>query len=120
MGILGEEDFYDQLLQSFVYVHPAYIDNSPKSLCEAQMIGIPIIASNVCGGSSLIHNLNRVLVPANAPYELAYWLQELFTNSEFISLLGKNAKKKVLTRNSITKIVSELLSAYKNIMSKEL
>ena len=33
-----------ELVNSSFYIHPSYIDNSPNSVCEAQILGIPVIA----------------------------------------------------------------------------
>lgn len=61
-----------QLRESTVYVHPSYIDNSPNSVCEAQYLGVPVIATNVGGVSSLIDNgMNGILVQSHDAYMLA-------------------------------------------------
>ncbi len=39
-----------QFLDANVYVMPSAIENSPNSLCEAQMLGTPVVAS-YCGGT---------------------------------------------------------------------
>lgn len=63
-----------------MYVHPAYIDNSPNALCEAMLLGVPCIASYVGGIPSIIQNeVSGLLAPANEPYYLAekiYWLSK--------------------------------------------
>ena len=38
-----------QFLDANVYVMPSAIENSPNSLCEAQILGTPVVAS-YCGG----------------------------------------------------------------------
>lgn len=42
--------------KSFCLLHPSYLDNSPNSVCEAQVAGFPVIASDVGGVGSLIRN----------------------------------------------------------------
>ncbi len=102
-----------ELLDAHVYVHPSYIDNSPNSLCEAQMLGVPIIATNVGGLSTLIeHRRTGLLVPANAPYELAYWLKELIGNKMLAESLSVNGSQMALERHNKSKIVQALFSAY--------
>ena len=37
-GIVSAEELANSLSEATVYVHPSYIDNSPNSICEAQVI----------------------------------------------------------------------------------
>lgn len=72
LGILSEDELKNTLLSSDIYVHTAYIDNSPNALCEAMILGLPCIASYVGGISSLMKNgESGILVPVNEPYYLA-------------------------------------------------
>ena len=54
IGILSQNDLKNRLISSSLFIHPSYIENSPNSVCEAQSLGIPVIATNVGGISSLI------------------------------------------------------------------
>ena len=102
-----------ELLDAHVYVHPSYIDNSPNSVCEAQMLGVPIIATNVGGVSTLIeHHRTGLLVPANAPYELVYWLKELIGNKMVADSLSVNGSQVALERHNKSNIVQALFNAY--------
>ncbi len=117
LGSKNAEELCDIELKSDVYVHPSYIDNSPNSLCEAQLLGLPIIATNVGGVSSLVeNNISGILVPANAPYELAYHLKALYYNKTLCEALSKNAKEKSNIRHNKTIILQELIKSYKDII----
>lgn len=50
LGSLSEKQMKQQFLDANVYVMPSAIENSPNSLCEAQMLGTPVVAS-YCGGT---------------------------------------------------------------------
>lgn len=50
LGTLGEMQMKQQFLDANVYVMPSAIENSPNSLCEAQILGTPVVAS-YCGGT---------------------------------------------------------------------
>lgn len=50
LGTLSELEMKQAFLDANVYVMPSSIENSPNSLCEAQILGVPIIAS-YCGGT---------------------------------------------------------------------
>lgn len=49
-GQLDEEGMLQEYLKANVFVLPSAIENSPNSLGEAQMLGMPFVAS-VCGGT---------------------------------------------------------------------
>lgn len=50
LGMLSEAQMKQQFLDANVYVMPSAIENSPNSLCEAQILGTPVVAS-YCGGT---------------------------------------------------------------------
>lgn len=50
LGTLGEMQMKQQFLDANVYVMPSAIENSSNSLCEAQILGTPVVAS-YCGGT---------------------------------------------------------------------
>lgn len=50
LGALTETQMKQAFLDANVYVLPSAIENSPNSLCEAQILGVPVVAS-YCGGT---------------------------------------------------------------------
>lgn len=117
LGILSAEELCQKELQSSIYVHPTYIDNSPNSLCEAQMLGIPCIATYVGGIPSLIHDgEDGILVPTNAPYEIAHHIINICFNTELATTLSTNGIQNSSARHNKEKITAELLSCYKKIV----
>ena len=117
MGVLNAVQICENMQQSNVYVHPSYIDNSPNALCEAQLVGIPVIATYVGGIPSLVaHKENGLLVPANAPHETAYWLQYLYNNPDVMLQLGKKARETAMVRHSKEKIVDDVIQVYEKLI----
>lgn len=117
-GIVNCESLIENLLNSDFYVHSSYIDNSPNSICEAQMLGLPVISTNVGGISSLIENeYSGILVPANDPYHLASKIISLIKDIEKTSLISKNGREVALVRHNKNKIVSDVLKIYHKIIT---
>jgi len=56
LGSLEVNEMVEAMKISRFMVHPSYIDNSPNSICEAQILGLPVVATNVGGVESLIEN----------------------------------------------------------------
>lgn len=116
---MNEEELTSQLLRSSVYVHPSYIDNSPNSLCEAQMLGLPVIATNVGGVSTLISNGETgFLVPANAPYELAYLIKQLQQSQDLQTTIARKGAAAAALRHDRDTIAKALLSTYETIVTE--
>lgn len=102
-----------------IFIHPSYIDNSPNSVCEAQICGLPVIAANVGGVSSLIeHKKTGLLVPANAPYDICYWIKELINNDNLRESLSNNAVFTAKERHNPQTIVKNILEVYQSILKK--
>lgn len=117
MGVASAELLYDSLKQSTIYFHPSYIDNSPNSVCEAQLLGIPVVATNVGGISSIVNDgINGYLVPANDPFQAAYCINELFFNEEINKAFGDKGQKIATMRHNRQTIVNELLGNYDKIL----
>jgi len=97
------------------YIHPSYIDNSPNSVCEAQLLGVPIIACDVGGLSSLIDDgKNGWLVPSNAPYEIVYLLEH--RRDLPLSQISNSAIEIATQRHDRSKIVEQLMLTYKELL----
>lgn len=110
-GVASSEELHDALCHATAYVHTSYIDNSPNSLCEAQILGCTPVSTNVGGIPSLIKNGETgYLVPSNDPYQLAFLLDDLFLHPKRNLEIGKAAKEIALDRHNSDKIVNKLLS----------
>lgn len=117
VGKLNPLEIVKEMNSAEVFVHPSYIDNSPNSLCEAQMLGLPVIACDVGGVSSLIkHKENGLLVPSNGVYEIVYYLRLLFNEADLRAQLGAQAQITANQRHDKEKITSSLLRIYKNLV----
>ena len=116
-GVTDASNLKKQISNSTLFVHPSYIDNSPNSVCEAQLLGSTVIAANVGGLPSLIENsVNGFLVPANDPYQLAYLIQELYSDPDLNISIGQKAKEIALQRHDQKKISDNLLDIYSKLL----
>lgn len=97
-----------------LYVQPSYTDNSPNSICEAQCLGLPIIASYAGGIPSLFDSRydKDLMIPINDPYILASKILELSKNAQRLIKLGELNRSFALKRNSDQNISQQLFNAY--------
>jgi len=120
MGVASAEDLQKELSTATAYVHLSYIDNSPNSVCEAQLLGVPVVATNVGGIPSLIENdKTGFLVPANDPYQTAFIINSLATDEELNVKIGNHARAVAQKRHDKKDIVESLISTYNNILYEE-
>lgn len=116
-GFLNSSQLKELLLSSDLYVHTAYIDNSPNSICEAQYLGMPIIATYVGGIPSLIESgKDGLLIPANDPFTLAGLIMDLANDKGSCISLGQASMIKARKRHNPDCIIRDLLHCYKEII----
>lgn len=120
LGRCSADEIKDNLLKSSLYVHPSYIDNSPNSVCEAQFLGLPIIATYVGGVPSLFSKSypQDMLVPTNDPYYLAAKIIEVASDKKLqisMSEMNLNIAEK---RHSDESIYKDLMFCYTSIINK--
>ena len=108
-GVLPAERIISLLQDASVFVHPSFIDNSPNSLCEAQYLGVPAIATDVGGIPTLMASQPWNLVPPGDPKALASRIMRVSPED--------NQMADALVRHDKAKIIDELLSAYEFIIN---
>lgn len=111
LGVKTAQEIKRLELSSNLYFHPSYIDNSPNSVCEAQVLGMPVIAVNVGGVSSLVENEN--LIPSNEPHIAASKIIYVYNNNAIYSQNRETAS--IISRHDKHDIIESLLNGYKKI-----
>lgn len=113
----SQQELVEAITNSHCYVHTSYIDNSPNSLCEAQILGAPVLATHVGGISSLVnHGVSGLLFPANDPYTLASLLKRMASDRPLAEKIGEGARKEALHRHDSENIKNTLVKIYKEIL----
>jgi glycosyltransferase involved in cell wall biosynthesis len=115
-GIKNTDEIIELLSETLLYIHTSYIDNSPNSLCEAQIMGVPTMATNVGGISSLIEDgKDGFLVPANDPYFLASRIVQLSKNVSYLKEISNKGKEKAQKRHLKETILNQLIQSYNEL-----
>jgi glycosyltransferase involved in cell wall biosynthesis len=118
-GKLGAVDLINTQLSADIFIHPSHIDNSPNSVCEAMLLGMPIIATYTGGtGSLLIDKKEGILIQDGDPYSMAGTIWELIRNPEYAAELGKNARLRAMERHNPDEIVNNLMDIYSRLTVK--
>lgn len=117
LGIQTPEQMMQLMSSSTMYVHTAYIENSPNSICEAQIIGMPIVSTMVGGIATLVRNgIEGDLLPANDPWQIANAIVELAKDTKRMQMYSEQSRKHALERHAPNNVLSQLLSCYKDLV----
>ncbi|MCC8426193.1 glycosyltransferase family 4 protein [Mucilaginibacter sp. UR6-11] len=120
MGKLDEQSLVDALLKANIYVATSHIENSPNSLCEALLLGMPCIATYAGGTGSLITDgHDGLLIQDGDPYSMTGAIIELNENKELAIAMGKKARIRGLLRHNIETITRELLAIYEDVSADQ-
>lgn len=119
LGVMDEESLVKMLLGSDIYVHPSYIENSSNSVCEAQMLGMPVVAADAGGTSSIVEDgRTGILVPPGDAEATAEAIAALAADRTKAAETAEAAASAAASRHDRKKIVSSLLSVYQRILQE--
>ena len=119
LGFCSPKRLIDEMCQSTIYVHTAYIENSPNSICEAQIIGLPLVSTMVGGIATLVRNgIEGDLLPANDPWQLADAIVELAKDKVRMKAYSENSRRHALDRHNPEHILSQLLRCYNDLVRR--
>lgn len=118
LGPLNEKQMKEQYLRSHVFVSPSTIENSPNSLGEAMMLGVPCISSDVGGVKNLIeHNKEGFVYQSDAPYMLAFYIKKYFGDIEVSKRFSDAGKAHAQKTHDRVKNINRLLQIYEEIIN---
>lgn len=118
IGPTRESILVKRMLDSDIFIHPSHIDNSPNSLCEAMVLGMPIISTNVGGIQSLLTDQKEgILVQDGETFGLAGAILELINDPSKRIAYGKAARQRAIERHQPNEIVKQQLFIYKDILN---
>ena len=119
-GKMTADELLKAELDADVFVHPSHIDNSPNSVCEAMLIGMPVIATDTGGTGSLLNDGKEgVLIQDGDPHSLAGALLELSNDRSYAAQLGRNARERAGQRHAPEEITDNLLNIYFGLIKKK-
>ena len=113
LGYLTEKEMCKQYLKSNVHVCTSSIENSPNSLGEAMILGVPSVVSNVGGIPDLFnHKEDGLIYSPYEPYMLAYHICEIFKHTEKAEYYSENSRKHAMNTYNKNNNFRELCNIY--------
>ena len=103
-------------LSAHVFVSPSSIENSPNSLGEAMLLGVPSVTSDVGGVKNMLeHGKEGYVYPFDEAYMIAYYVSKIFDDDSLATEMSKNAKAHAQITHNREKNLETLLTIYRNI-----
>jgi glycosyltransferase involved in cell wall biosynthesis len=116
-GPLNSENIVEEFLRAHIFVCPSSIENSPNSLGEAQILGVPSISSFVGGiPDMVINNFDGLLYRHEDYFMLSALIKELFLNTDLCIKISKNSITTASLRHDLEVNSNQTLNIYKQII----
>ena len=116
MGKLSAEGMKQAYLDANVFALPSTIENSPNSLGEAMLLGVPCVAADVGGVTTMMtHEKEGFVYQSTAPYMLAHYICKVFAMEDEAVSLGKAAGVHASATHDPEKNLQDLLTIYQTL-----
>ena len=113
VGSLDEKKMCERFLQSHVFILPSSIENSPNSLGEAMLLGVPIVATDVGGVKNMLtHDVEGFIYQHDAPYMLGHYIMTIFDCDKTALIFSENSRVHANATHDKEKNLREILSIY--------
>ncbi len=116
LGNLDEQQMVAQLLSANAFVCPSAIENSSNSVCEAQLAGLPVVASYVGGMMDLVDDgTTGFLYRFEETEMLAEKLCRIFADDKLAAAISQNEREAAAIRHDRKAIAAALWEIYNEI-----
>ena len=116
LGSLSAEEMKAQYLKANVFALPSTIENSPNSLGEAMLLGVPRVSADVGGVTNLMtHNQEGLIYQSTAPYMLAHYIMQVFAMEEQAGAYGQKAHAHAAMTHNPGRNLQTLLAIYRDL-----
>ena len=117
-GPLNVTEMIKEFQKSHIYICPSSIENSPNSLGEAQLLGVPCIASYVGGIPDMIDHLKSGILYRFEEFEmLADNITRIFEDNQIAKILSNNGIDAAQLRHSRRNNNERTINIYNSILS---
>lgn len=114
---LSAEEVAEELCHAEVFCLPSLGENSPNSLGEAMLLGVPSIVTDVGGNASLLKNGEEgFIVPSSDPAVLAEAIDIMFSDPLYARKIGQAGYDYAVRRYDPATVVKQLQNAYNGMI----
>ncbi len=118
LGKLSAEQMKEQLLKCNLFICPSILENSPNSMAEAMLLGVPTIAAETGGIPSMLEkNVDGLLFEPGNPQDLAKCIRQMFREPVIAAVYGDNARKHAMITHDASENYKRLIEIYRTMIS---
>ncbi|SEK70478.1 Glycosyltransferase involved in cell wall bisynthesis [Pseudobutyrivibrio ruminis] len=119
LGELTTDQMIEQYQKANVFLSSSIIENSSNSICEAMMIGTPVVSSLVGGIPSIItHGISGYLYSLTEIKKMSYFISKIFEDKEHVEILSKVAISQAESFNNRDLAMDNLYDIYSRVAYK--
>ncbi len=119
LGSLSAQEMKAEYLKANVFALPSTIENSPNSLGEAMLLGVPCAASDVGGVTTMMtHEKEGYIYPSTASYMLAHYIRRVFQEQEAAARMALQARRHARITHDPQRNLQDLLNIYQEISAQ--
>ncbi len=116
---LNAQSMCKAYMRAHAFLLPSSIENSPNSLGEAMLLGVPCVASDVGGVRNMLKDKEEGFIyPADEYYMIAYYISLIFDNDDLARSLSAKARLHALQTHNREKNLQNLMCIYDNIIAQ--
>ena len=120
LGNLDEEKMCAAYLRCNVFASCSSVENSSNAICEAMLLGVPSVVSDVGGTATLLkHESEGYCYQFGEEQMLAYYIMKLFDDELKCNQFSYAAREKALVRHDRKRNVDKLIQIYNTIMQSD-
>ena len=120
LGMQDDQGMKEQLLKASLFVCPSIVENSPNSLGEAMLLGVPTVAAR-CGGipSMLNEHKDGLLFEKGNPEDLAKAVLQMWDEPVIAAVYGDNASIHARVTHNPDANYKRLIEIYETIIEEK-
>ena len=116
LGRLNSDKICARYLKTHVFLCPSAIENSPNSVGEAMLLGVPVVSADVGGVHNLLtHNQDGILYEKNKPQQMKQAILCIFEDDKLAMSLSSNARAHAQKTHDAENNYRTLLEIYHEI-----
>lgn len=117
-GVLDAQAMADRMARSHVCLMASIIENSPNTLGEAMMLGVPTVSAYAGGAPSMARDESEVLFyRPDDPAMMALQISRIFDDPALAGRLSRAARARALDTHDPDRNLADLIAAYTAIMA---
>jgi glycosyltransferase involved in cell wall biosynthesis len=113
-------DVPELLAAGTALILPSLWEGLPNVVLEAMAAGLPVVATRVEGTSELvIDGRTGLLVPAQAPQDLAFAIEQILSDPAHARTMGQSARERATAEFSWDKMVDQYCELYGSLLKNQ-